>query len=145
MQGFPAGGYFLEKHVRVPYFRPVVTMFFAAVACSACSSFDPTDAANADPKIGFERAQKLAQENDITCLWAWGADPKSGNYHCEPVKKSSHDDVRLSFNEMALHVVDGGVKLPDGAGTPLRMDIVDGKIQLTPQTTELQALSMPVR
>lgn len=117
----------------------------ATMAFSACSVFDPANPANADPKISFERTQKVAQDNNIKCLWAWGADPKTGSYHCEPMGKAGHDDTRPSFAEIGLRVVDGGLKLPQGAGIPLRVVTIDGTIKLTPQSIDTQTLYTQVR
>lgn len=120
--------------------RLAMILSVATMACSACSAFDSANPANADPKISFERAQKFAQENNIKCLWAWGADPKTGSYHCEPMTKGVHDDARLSLAEIGLRVADGGVKLPEGAGGPLRVVAIDGRVELTPEPVEPQTL-----
>lgn len=116
--------------MRFSLFRRALILSLAAVACSACSAFDPTNPQNADPKISYEHAQQVAQANNLKCLWAEGADPKTGNYHCVPVGRVGHDDTQSTFAEIGLRVADGGVRLPEGAGAPLRVATIDGKVQL---------------
>ncbi|WP_322033984.1 hypothetical protein [Paraburkholderia sp. J76] len=128
--------------MRFPLFRRVMTLSLAAVACSACSAFDPANPDNADPKISFERAHQVAQDNNLQCLWARGADPKTGSYHCVPTGRVGHDDTRLAFVEIGLRVTDGGVRLPEGAGAPLRVATIDGKLQLVQASIENRAYSM---
>lgn len=128
--------------MRFPLFHRAMTLSLAAVACSACSAFDPANPENADPKISFERAQQVAQDNNIQCVWAKGADPKTGNYHCVPMGRVGHDDTQLTFVEIGLRVTNGGVKLPEGAGAPLRVATIDGKLQLVQVATENRAYSM---
>jgi hypothetical protein len=126
--------------VHFTFFRLAMILSLATMTSSACSVFDSANPANADPKISFEHAQKLAQDNNIKCLWARGADPKTGSYHCVPMGKTGNDDTRASFAEIGLRVVDGGVKLPEGAGTPLRVVTIDGRVELTPQSIDSQPL-----
>lgn len=128
-----------------PLFRQALILSLATIIFSACSAFDPANPANADPKISFERAQKVAQDNNIKCLWAWGADPKTGSYHCEPMGEAGHDDIQLGFAEIGLRVVGAGLKLPEGAGIPLRVVTIDGTIELTPQSIDQQTLYTQVR
>lgn len=124
-------------------FRRAVTLSLAALACSACSAFDPANPGNADPKISFERAQQVAQDNNIKCVWAKGADPKTGSYHCVPMARVGRDDTQSTFVELGLRVADRGVRLPEGAGVPLRVaTTIDGKVQLVQITSDYPAYSM---
>jgi hypothetical protein len=116
--------------VRFSLFRRAMTLSLAALACSACSAFDPANPENADPKISFEHAQQVAQDNNLKCIWAKGADPKTGTYHCVPTGRVGRDDTQLTFVQIGLSVTDGGVRLPAGAGDPLRVATIDGKVQL---------------
>jgi hypothetical protein len=58
----------LENSVLFSFSRlTLVCVPFVALACSACSAFDPANSANADPKGAYLQKQAYEEANHVRC------------------------------------------------------------------------------